>query len=304
MDYEGIEWVIIHRSATETDCREHALVLRVAGIAHEVRREAGELIILVAALDAQRGRAELDAYATENRDWPTARLAVPRPGNGWAGVLGYATVLSIVAVWQQQHSFGLDWFEIGKTHAGLIREGQWWRTVTSLTLHNDIEDLIANVVIGGLVGLFAGRLLGSGRAWFCILIGGAFGNLLNACLRLPGHTSVGASTAVFAAVGLIVGHAWRRKKSLTSRMERWVPLVGGILLLSYLGTSGERTDIGAHVFGFLCAIPFGALCAKLDIGAVSSSRVQSLFGLAALAMLAVAWALALMPDQPALQVPP
>ncbi|MFH1110752.1 MAG: rhomboid family intramembrane serine protease [Planctomycetota bacterium] len=287
-----MDWEIVYRSPSETDCREHALVLRTAGIAHEVRYEDSELTIRVAASDADRSRAELDAYANESRDWPTARLTVPRLANGWAGVLCYATVLSIVAVWQQQHSFGLDWLEAGKTHAGLIRQGEWWRTVTALTLHNNIEHLLANVVIGGLVGLFAGRLLGSGRAWFCILIGGALGNLLNAWLRQPGHTSVGASTAVFAALGLLAGHAWRRRRSLTSRMERWVPLVGGVLLLSYLGTSGERTDIAAHVFGFLCGALLGALCGKMTDRAWSEPRAQIIFGSAALTILAIAWALA------------
>jgi membrane associated rhomboid family serine protease len=290
------EWGIVYRSPNQTDCREHALVLGAAGIAHEVRPEAGELIILVAASDADRSRAELDAYASENRDWPTARFTVPRPANGWAGVLCYATVLSIVAVWQQQHSFGVDWLEAGTAQAGLIRQGQWWLTVTALTLHADLVHLIGNVIIGGLVGLFAGRSFGSGRAWFGILIGGALGNLLNAWLHPAGHASIGASTAVFAALGLLAGHAWRQNRWLrTSRMEKWAPIVGGALLLSLLGTGGGRTDVGAHVFGFLCGALVGALGERAD-RAWSQLRAQLIFGGAALTILAVAWAFALTPN--------
>ena len=288
-----MNWEIVYRSPSETDCRERALVLQVADIAHEVRREAGELTIRVAASDADRSRAELDAYASENRDWPPARLAVPKLANGWVGVLGFVTVLLLVALLQEQHSFGMDWLEAGTAQAGLIRQGLWWLTVTALTLHTDLGHLLGNIVIGSLVGLFAGRSFGSGRAWLGILFGGALGNLLNAWLHPAGHASIGASTAVFAALGLLAGHAWRRRRSLTSRMERWVPLVGGVLLLSYLGTSGERTDIAAHVFGFLCGALLGALCGKMTDGAWSQLRAQLIFGGAALTILAVAWALAL-----------
>jgi len=288
-----VEWEIVYRSPSETDCRERALVLHVAGIAHEVHPEAGELTILVAASDAQRSRAELDAYATENRNWRPVHPAVPRPANGWIGVLGFVTVLLLVAMLREQHSFGVDWFEAGTAQAGLIRQGQWWRTVTALTLHADLGHLLGNVVIGGLVGLFAGRSFGSGRAWFGILIGGALGNFLNAWLRPAGHASIGASTAVFAAFGLLAGNAWRRKRKLrSSRMDRWAPLVGGVLLLSYLGTGGGRTDVAAHLFGFLFGGLLGGFGDKTD-GAWSRMRAQVIFGGAALTILAVAWALAL-----------
>jgi membrane associated rhomboid family serine protease len=216
--------------------------------------------------------------------------------DGWNGVLGFVAVLALMAVLQQRHAFGIDWFAVGKTHAGGIRQGEWWRTVTALTLHADLEHVLSNLVIGGLVGLFAGQSLGSGLAWCSILIAGALGNFLNAWVHAAEHTSVGASTAVFAALGLLAAHAWWQRRTLrTARLERWGPIVGGVVLLSFLGTGGGRTDVAAHVFGFLCATPFGVLCGKPGVGAMSSPRTQFLLGLTALTILAVAWALALMP---------
>jgi len=120
------------------------------------------------------------------------------------------------------------------------------------------------------------------------------GNLLNAWVHPPDHTSVGASTAVFAALGLMAAHAWRRQRSIRSSWrERWTPLVGGVLLLGLLGTGGGRTDVAAHVFGFLCAIPLGVLCTKLAGDATFTRRVQILLGLTTLAIVVFAWALAL-----------
>ena len=294
MGQDGVTWVAVYQSTSEEDCRVHALVLRAAGIAHEVRRESGELTILVAPSNAERSREELQAYAVENRGSPAVRrptAAVPR---GWSGVVGFVIVLLLVALLQQQHAWGVDWLEAGRTHAGLIRQGQWWRTVTALTLHVDGVHLLSNLVAGCWFGLFVGQSLGSGLAWLSILMAGAAGNLINAWTRPPQHTSVGASTAVFAALGLLAALAWQsRQRPRTSRMERWAPLVGGVVLLSLLGTGGANTDIPAHMFGFLCGVLLGMLHGKLGHRPAFASRARFPYGIAALGVLVAAWTLAL-----------
>ena len=171
--------------------------------------------------------------------------------------------------------------------------------VTALSLHIDLPHLVANLVIGGLFGLFAGRLLGSGLAWFSILIAGTTGNLLNAWIRHPGHTSVGASTAVFAALGIVAAYTWKQRREVSApRLARWAPLVGAVVLLGYLGTGGARTDVTAHVAGFLSGVLLGALYGKLGDRVVPAAGGQFLLGLGALAVLALAWTLALAPDAP------
>ncbi len=208
--------------------------------------------------------------------------------------MGYAAVLVLVAVLRRQEVFDFDWFSAGKTHAGLIRHGQWWRAVTALTLHADLAHLFGNIIIGGLIGLFAGQLLGSGLAWFSILIAGTAGNLLNAWIRQPDHTSVGASTAVFAALGILAAYAWRRRlRRQAPGLARWAPLVGGAVLLSLLGTGGVRTDVAAHVTGFLSGLLLGTLYGSLGDRVVLSMGRQVLLGILALAVLALAWSLAL-----------
>ena len=284
----------VYRSGTKKDCLRHGLVLEAADIGYEAHEKGGEYTLVVAASDAARARAELDAYTRENRDWPTTAVTLPRRAGGWGGVLAYAAVLLLVAVLEHRDAFAFDWFAAGKTHAGLIRHGQWWRAVTALSLHVDLSHLVANMVIGGLVGLFAGQLLGSGLAWVSILIAGAAGNLLNAWIRQPDHTSVGASTAVFAALGIVAAYAWKRRRHVqASRLKRWAPLVGGVVLLGYIGTGGARTDVLAHVTGFLCGVLLGALYGKLGDRLVLAAGVQFLLGMGALAVLALAWTLAL-----------
>ena len=285
---------IIHVSDTKRDCLRHAFVLEALGIAYEVHSEAGRFILVVGASDADTARDELAAYALETRDRPKSATMPPLWGNGLAGVIGFVGVVVLVAAAENLDALGADWLAMGKTHAGLMRGGQWWRAVTALTLHSDLVHLASNVVFGGLIGLFAGQLLGSGLAWFSILIAGASGNMLLAMFRRASYTSVGASTAVFAALGLVAAYVWvRRKHDHTPKLKRWAPIVGGVILLSYLGTGGERTDVGAHISGFTCGILLGALYGKLGDRLALRAAHQSLLGLTAVAMLAGAWALAL-----------
>lgn len=283
------------------DCRKHALVLEALGIEFETRSDAAGFTLVVAAADAARARQELEAYAYETRDRPDIAPVTPRPTGGLAGVIGYVAVLLLVAFLEHRHALARDWFSVGKTHAGLMRDGQWWRAVTALSLHSDIVHLAANVVFGGLIGLFAGQLLGSGLAWFSILIAGTTGNMLLALIRPAHHTSVGASTAVFAALGIVAAYVWmRRRHEHTRNLKRWAPLIGGALLLAYLGTGGERTDVAAHVTGFLSGLLLGALYGKLGnrlaepaCWIVFKPRVQLLLGFAAATILTLAWLLAL-----------
>ncbi len=252
--------------------------------------------MLVLPQDATAAQVELEAYEKENP--PAIKLApvVSRNANGWFGVAGYAAVLILVEFLQRTQQFGFDWAQSGKTSAGLIQNGQWWRTVTALTLHADLPHLIGNLVIGGLFGLFVGQHLGSGLAWLCILVAGAAGNFLNATLHQPGHTSIGASTAVFAALGILAGSMWQHRGYAPMRsLARWTPLIGGAALLGYLGTGGERTDIGAHIGGFIAGLVLGVILGRVGKNIAKTHGSQLLLAATAVGILIFAWVIALAP---------
>jgi rhomboid protease GluP len=284
----------VYGSDSKKDCLRQALVLEAVGIDCETLGQAGKFVVIVAVTDAMQARAELDAYDREDHDWPADATSLPPRAGGWAGVSCYAAVLVLVAVFEHQDMFSFDWFAAGKTHAGLIQHGQWWRAVTALSLHADPRHLFANIATGGLIGLFVGQLLGSGLAWAGILTGGVAGNILNAWIRQPDHTSVGASTAVFAALGIQAAYVWMQRRSLrVSKLARWAPLVSASVLLAWLGTGGVRTDVAAHVTGFLSGTAVGALLGRLGDRVVLTTAAQFLLGMGTLLVLALAWALAL-----------
>ncbi|MFQ5491919.1 MAG: rhomboid family intramembrane serine protease [Phycisphaerae bacterium] len=288
---------VVFTSKGRRTCAEQALVLRAVGIGCGIERGDGEYRLVVQGQVAPRARAELEAYARETHDPASHDPVGSKGGDGWAGVLCYGTLILLVALCHDREVFGLDWFLAGQTNAELIRQGQWWRTVTALTLHADPPHLLGNLVVGGLFGLFAGQLLGGGLAWSSILVGGAGGNAINAWLRPAGHTSVGASTAIFAALGMVAACAWAQRRSgRVFSLRRWTPIVGGVVLLGYLGVGDARTDVSAHVAGFFCGLAIGWLYGKFNVHARLGSTGQALLATGALVLLAGSWALALMTD--------
>jgi len=175
----------------------------------------------------------------------------------------------------------------------LIRAGEWWRTVTALTLHSGLQHLAGNLAFGIMFGLFAGRLLGSGVAWLAIVVAAATGNALNTLLLDSAHRAIGASTAVFAALGLVTGFVWRGKLMAQDRWPyRLGPIVGGFALLMYTGTGGENTDIGAHLMGFLCGLAAGMLLTAAR-DHLASRRLQLVCGFGAIALIGGAWLVAI-----------
>lgn len=293
MDENPIMVDEVYRSSRR-GCLRRALALEAAGIPYQIRLQSGESVIVVPAQHAERARIEIDAYASENHASPPVTPTVVEQGNGWPGVFGYAIVLVLMFLLQRQGILSEEWFDAGKTNAGLIRQGEWWRTVTALSLHSDLIHLVANIGCGGLIGFFAGQLLGSGFAWFSILLAGAAGNLLNAWVRDPRHTSVGASTSVFAAFGIVAAYvSIRRRQARTSRLARYAPIIGAVVLLGYLGTSGERTDVFAHVAGFLAGLLLGALYGVLGDRIMMRTRTQLFLGISTLAFLGITWLIAL-----------
>ena len=137
------------------------------------------------------------------------------------------------------------------------------------------------------------RLLGSGRAWFLVLCAGSLGNFLNALVQSPDHRSIGASTAVFGAVGLL---ATINMFHFRSNLRRsWsMPIAAALGLLALLGASGENTDIGAHLFGFIAGIGLGFVSDLFTKrGKWSWKQINEGLAFVSVSLIFIAWALAL-----------
>ena len=72
-----------------------------------------------------------------------------------------------------------------------------------------------------------------------------------------------------------------------------MPLAAGLGLTAMLGTGGENTDLGAHIFGFLVGVPLGVAAGRVmsRLGAPGRSLDAGLL-LTALGLPVLAWILA------------
>jgi rhomboid protease GluP len=260
----------------------------------EVVVPPGEVAVALRALGAN----DLEAKAG-----PPTPPAVPDRGTGALGIVLGGMLLafqSVTGVWENQHAS--RWFATGAADAARIRAGEWWRAVTAMTLHADMMHVLGNVVASVIFVSAAGRWLGVGVAAWLILLAGTGANLLTALVEKKDHLSVGASTATFAALGLVVGlqsvRKWRGGGHV--RRRAWVAAGAGLALLAMLGV-GAKADVFAHAFGLGLGIVFGIGAGALDPprpsrpqGAdhhpsVASQIWQVALALAALAAVAAAW---------------
>jgi membrane associated rhomboid family serine protease len=279
-------------------CQEFSLLLEAQAIDHELLRSADGWELLVMPDLADRAHEEIKRYSAE-RGAPPVPRELEEPFSGAAiGAVGYTVVLLATAYFAGIHLFGADWLSVGALRAGSMHE--WWRALTALTLHLDQEHLLGNLLFGVVAGAAAGRLLGPGIAWASILGAAVLANCVEISVAPAGHLAVGASTAVFAALGLLAGMAWRRRLTLRERRwYRWAPLIAGICLLTFLGSGPGGTaatahvDVLGHALGFLFGTGVGWLYARLDIPRDRSKRLQIAAGAGAVLMLCAAWMIAL-----------
>jgi rhomboid protease GluP len=273
-------------------CQEYSLVLEARGIEHETEQDQSSWILSVPAGMRHRAYEELGRYSVERG----VRRSVPeviQPHSGAAtGVFLYVLILLLTAYCAGNATFGADWLSLGSLDAGA--RGEWWRAVTALTLHLDQEHLLGNVLFGAVAGIAASRLLGPGVAWASILGAAALANYAEILITPITHRAVGASTAVFAALGLLSGMAWRQRLTLRERQwYRWAPLIAGICLLTLLGAGSAHVDVLGHALGFLFGLGVGWIFVRTGASNNRELRVQVIAGLGAVLLVCAAWVFAL-----------
>ncbi len=289
--------VVVARTRRARQARDWQLVLAAAGIQHDLSEQTGEAALIVPGEQAEHAARELALFEQENRGWPRADELPEVLTQGSLGVAVWVVLLFVVDQLARHDALGHDWFASGRSAAGAIRAGQWWRAVTALTLHADLYHLLGNVAFGALFVGLVSQVLGTGTALLATLAAGTIGNLANAWIQDPAHASIGASTAVFGALGILVGYRARhRPRTARGRSRRWIPILAGVILLGYLGTGGAtpetaRIDVAAHVLGFSSGGLVGVMWTRKD-GWRPGSRAQLALGCSAGLAVLLAWVLA------------
>lgn len=313
MSVFSVDDVIVRQTTDRDRADEWALVLAAVGVGYRVlRAQDGTFRVFVTPAELARATRALGDNDRESHAGVAVAPAAPDRGTGALGiVLGILLVAFqfVTGLWENSPSS--RWFVGGVADAERIRAGEWWRAITAMTLHADVMHVLGNVVASVIFVSAAARWLGPGVAAVLILLAGTGANLLTAVVEKKDHLSVGASTATFAALGLVVGlqvvRRWRGGGPV--RRRAWIAAGAGLALLAMLGV-GAKADVFAHAFGLGLGVILGLMAGIVDrpasLGAAiadvhaaqpATSRGavlgQAVLLLAALGVVVAAWARAL-----------
>jgi membrane associated rhomboid family serine protease len=213
---------------------------------------------------------ELNAYDSEQQKPappPFADREIFRYPAGWE-VYGI-WLISLIGMFLLQNADPTLVDRAASSSRGLIGNHEWWRPFTALFLHGDVPHLAGNLLSGLFFGTLVARSIGPWRGWALILACGTIGNSLTSALTWPeSFTSIGASTAVFGALGILSGLGSATLLCARLRLP-WAkvtaPVVAGIILLGWLGggAAGGNTDVLGHVFGFGSGLTAGFAIGRL-----------------------------------------
>jgi len=288
------QWVTVATGLTEARANELSLVLIARNVPFQRQAGARGWELWVPLADAPTAATELTLYRHEN-----AKAVGTRPleeiAAGRAGVLWYVGTLIGVFFALHVDLFQRDWLAAGQLRAGPFWDGEWWRAVTALTVHRELDHLGGNLAFGAFFGYFVGKYFGNGFGWLAVLLASTGANALNAWVESPAHRSIGASTAVFAALGMLATYTWRRGFLRdTPWRSRIAPIIASLGLLAFTGTAGENTDLGAHLFGFIMGLAMGLVIARFAaVEWLSNPRVQRACGALTVLLLVAAWVVGL-----------
>lgn len=257
---------MVGRYRSFREANERALVVLSMRLSYRMVPADGEFLLCVEEARANAVRGQLEKFEEENRDWPPKPLAAISPNQPAAlGLWCYVVVLCVVfylqGIWPGLEAWGVN------SSQAVFGQGQLWRPLTALLMHGDIAHLVGNLVAGLCLIWLVLQVFGNRLGWLLVILAGVLGNFLSAWIQYPSaYRALGASTAIFGALGLLVGHAlavgfnpegWQRLRS------RLVPLAAGMTVLALTGAGGERTDVIAHVTGFTMGVLTGAIVQRL-----------------------------------------
>lgn len=251
------------------------LVLSAVGVPHQPRRAEGRRSIAVPTDNGQRASREIAAFERENAHWPPPPPGMPvktQPSGwsaAWVGVL-----LSVIYLVFGPFHRGSAVLAGAAMSGRQVADGEWWRLLTSLGVHADLSHLAANLISLLAFGATAVTLFGGGLTWAGVLLASVMANALGipgSGRDLSGMVSFGASTAVFALLGMLVGQritlAFRNHESRarpapvnfpTIRKRLWRPIGAAAAIFAMLGAA-PHTNVAAHFRGLVCGTAIGAL---------------------------------------------
>lgn len=148
--------------------------------------------------------------------------------------------------------------EYGANYSPYIKEGQFWRLLTSTFLHGGILHLFNNMIGLWFIGMFLEPSLGRIKFLSAYIITGISASIASACWH-PVTISVGASGAIFGLCGLFLA-LLVFKASPSNFSKIFLNLILGYVGINLvMGLLGAGVDNAAHIGGLVSGFLMGCI---------------------------------------------
>ncbi len=282
-----------YRSAREA--HEAGLSILAAGHHYWVHAAEGRFLLIVSGKHGETLQREVEFAERLNRYWPPTSLDLPAPT-----VSKLPTVFSVaflVSIFTLQSGYP-HLADLGANDSeAVLQRGEWWRLVTAITLHADLGHLAGNLMGISLFAYLCCRYMGNGLAWLLIIAAACLSNLTNVLLNAgSAYRSLGASTAVFSALGILagfpIGTYLRGKEPMQSR-DWLIPFFGSCILFAWMGGGDFPTDVPAHLWSFAYGLAIALAISWTALHAKLGQRQQHILLASTLILVAGSWTWAL-----------
>ena len=252
------------RPPSEQKTLEWVAALSARGIPHHLYNDEEGWVLALTEEDISAAQTEITEFEAINRNWPPpTQPKTPATMNyegSWSGLAGSIIIVAFFTL-LGSYNGELSIHEAAASNSVGLKNGEWWRPITALSMHSGFSHMAGNAVFLALFAVSICRMIGSGIGWLAILLSGIVGNVIVAGLSSNPHASVGASTSVFGALGILsmmqAVRAYQADLQWHSVFSRlWLPLMAGAGFLGFMGVS-ENSDLAAHFYGFFVGLLLG-----------------------------------------------
>lgn len=271
--------------------RDESLVLLSQGISHRIEHsEEGPFQIFVEPEKRRMAQFQIRLYHREN---PPRDENPPLPLKFTLQPL-WVLLIPIVCTLLDFSDISIQMHNAGIADASKILRGEWWRTITAMTLHADSRHLASNLVSGFLALSLLHYRIPLAKLVPFLAVASAVANFFVALTVQTSFRSLGFSGFVFATIGCLAVIEFRLMPREThGLLRRFAPLCGAASLAVFLGL-GENADILGHLYGFIAGLLCGFIPKKKTLRWGAPTVAADILWIAAYyALFIIGWVLAL-----------
>lgn len=180
--------------------------------------------------------------------WPPLTIF----GNGI--ILSWCLVLIFIFIWGPESNSPIK--SAGILNSSVLDSGEYFRLITSICLHGDLEHLILNITFGLIFTSLACWRLGTGRGLLASLLAGTIANFTYCWLKLESNvswSSLGASGFIFGSLGLLVDlrliKELRWSDPNIAKFRSLGSLISACAIFGFFGLNPNSNWV-AHLVGF------------------------------------------------------